>query len=93
MPRAVPLVFVPLACLVLAGCPAAKPWQGVEAREFATLNQHRLVGIAHMEDKQEASALPEFQAIRKAQPGLAFGWVNEAFALLATTAPREVADP
>jgi hypothetical protein len=57
----------------------------VSAEAFARLNQHRLIGIAHMENDQALNALPEFEAIAKAEPELGFGWVNAAAALLRIT--------
>ncbi|HEU4752163.1 MAG TPA: FG-GAP-like repeat-containing protein, partial [Armatimonadota bacterium] len=82
--RPLPLLLTLAAgCLLLTGCPAPKPWQGVNAREYASLNEHRILGIAYQEnDGQAGEALKEFEAIRRAQPGLAFGYVNEAVSLL-----------
>lgn len=67
---------------VLAGCPARRPWQGITPERFARLEEHRFVGIGWLENDRAGNARPEFAAIRKAEPALAFGYVNEAVCLL-----------
>lgn len=88
-PTAALLLGAGLLLPLLAGCPTPKPWQGITPAEYARLNTHRLIGIAQMEDDQAGNAEPEFAAIRKAQGGLAFGYVNDAAALLRIHRPPE----
>ncbi|MFN3652847.1 MAG: FG-GAP-like repeat-containing protein [Armatimonadota bacterium] len=68
-----------------------KPWQGITPEEYARLEVHRVRGIGLMENpKSEHLALPEFEAIRKAQPRLAFGYVNSAAATIVSQREQAV---
>jgi tetratricopeptide (TPR) repeat protein len=74
-------LLVVMSLLFLFGRPR-KPWQGITAQEFARVDEHRILGIALLENSRKPEAAAEFKAIQKAQPGLAFGYVNEAAALV-----------
>ena len=71
--------------LLLTGCPQRKPWQGITPEAFARANQHRILGLAHLENSRALDAAAEFKALQKAEPALALGYVNEAVALLNVT--------
>ena len=50
------LLFLALAAVVSAGCKSRDPWSGITAEQFATLNQHRMVGIAQLENGRHLEA-------------------------------------
>lgn len=82
--RLVPLL---ITCAFLggsaAGCGARPPWKGVtKVEEVAEVNHHRILGLALLENGDPEEAAEEFTLIQKAQPGLAFGFVNRAAALV-----------
>lgn len=90
-----PILSIGLLLPLLTGCPNHQAWDGVTAEEYARLNEHRLLGIAFLEnaeigsgkvtgpgDSAATQALQEFETIQKAQPKLAFGYVNAAAALI-----------
>ena len=76
------LFFLLASGLILTGCPQRKPWQGVTPERFARANQHRILGLAHLENARTLDAAAEFRALQKVEAELALGYVNEAVALL-----------
>ncbi len=67
---------------LLAGCGGGQPWKGLTPEKYGRVNQHRLLGIALLENEQRVDAADEFEQIQKLEPNLAYGYVNRAVALL-----------
>ncbi len=82
---AFPGVFLVVAAVALTGCGQPKPWDGITPEKLARLEEHRALGLAHLENSganpgEAPLAAAEFQKIAKAQPGLAYGYLNQAVA-------------
>lgn len=84
------LLALPLLGLLFAGCPARGTVDPqVKAVDMARLEEHRLRGIALMENRQFINAEAEFRAITAAAPRLGLGHVNLALSL--ASQPTKVA--
>src|SRR5688572_12036328 len=67
-----------------------RPWQNITPEQLAQVIVHRNLGLAYLEGfspqpktgDQSLLAVKEFQAIERLQPGLSFGFANEAVARL-----------
>lgn len=83
------LLVLGLAVLAAgAGC-NRDPWAGITAEQFAKVNEHRILGIALLENDRKQEAADEFLALQKLRPNLAYGYINEAasFGTAAQEAP------
>lgn len=76
------LWLLSVGAALLVGCGSRDPWAGVTAEELARLNEHRIRGIALLEDNKLPEAEAEFLAIAKARPNLAFGYLARAASYL-----------
>lgn len=80
--RVPPLLITLVAASLVGGCGGGQPWKRITPEKLGRINQHRLLGIALLENDQRADAADEFEQIQKLEPNLAYGYVNRAVALL-----------
>jgi hypothetical protein len=79
-----------LALGVLTGCATrAKPWDGISPAARLSIEHFKSVGIAQYENERREDAAAAFGAIARAAPRLAFGYANQAAALMQLNHPTE----
>ncbi len=85
------LLLLP-AAFALAGCPNSDPWAGLTRTEFDQLEEHRLAGLAILENGgaevlpggNQRLAVEEFRQLVRKRPRLAMPHLNLALALART---------
>lgn len=97
-----PHLAVLLALTLLAGCGPSGvgggsgflglgggAWRGVNAEKFARAEEHRLRGIALLENSRREDAVREFDELRKLLPAHPLGHVNAAAAMMTLNVPPQ----
>lgn len=92
------LLGIFLAATALCGCDripgiggggsSADAWKGVTPESYARANEHRLLGLAYLENSEWNNASQEFQAVQKALPNHPLGYLDLAATYSVSTPPH-----